>query len=154
MIRLVNVFIAVFSFAFIFAQKTDKVKVNFKDYGVFIDDVLFLDSSCKKFGDPCTYSLALTSHKAFVVKTKTYTSTKKVYDKNTKRWNEIPATSSYLHLTFIDTEDEIYYTRGLNQFMKKLYEAQIFNEDGTLDEKKFKLFRLENGEDEPRSAFN
>lgn len=143
-----------FSCTLIFAQKPDKVKVNFKDYGVYVDDVLFLDSSCKKFGDPCTYSLASSNHKAFVVKTKTYTSTQKVYDKNTKKWYETPTTASYLHITFIDAEEDIYYTRGINQLIKKIHEAQLFNDDGTFDDKKLKLFLLENGEDEPRGAFN
>lgn len=154
MLRLLFITFTIFGFTTIFAQKDDKVKVNLKDFGVYVNDVLFLDSSCKKFGDPCTYSLASTNHKAFVVKTKTYTSTKKVYDKNSKTWNETPATSSYFHITFIDSEKEIYFTSSFNQLIKRLHEAAPFNEDGTLDDKKLKLFLLENGEDEPRGAFN
>jgi hypothetical protein len=78
----------------------------------------------------------------------------KVYDKNSKKWYETPTTSKYLHLTFIDSGEEIYYTKGINQLFKKLYEVQPFNTDGTFDEAKLKLFLLETGEDEPRSAFN
>ncbi|MCD8529095.1 MAG: hypothetical protein LRY27_03860 [Chitinophagales bacterium] len=144
-------FIFLFVANFLFAQNDEKVKVKFKDYGAYVDDVLYLDASCKKYyGDPCTFSLAGTGQKAFVVKSKEYTILQKVFDKYSKTWSEVPGKSSYLQITFIETGEEMYATTSSNNFIKKVYAADIFNSDGTLNSEKLKLFILENSEEEPR----
>lgn len=134
-----------------FSQKEEKVKAKVKDYSVVVDDIAFLDATCKKYdGDPCTFSLAGSGHKAITIKSKSYIKLKKVYNQSTKTWSETPGTAYYLHIVFLNSGEEMYSTSFINGFLGTLYLANIFNEDGTIDEEKRKLFILENAEDEPR----
>lgn len=123
-------------------------KVKAKNQVASIDKIPFIKWDCSNiYSGPCILSSVKSEEKQIVLNCYFYMAKDKRYENGV--WVTTDVRKSYYQIKFIKEDLEMYSNKDYKRIFEMMYDAKVFNEDGTTNTENVKKFVSLYGESKP-----